>query len=169
MIWIRRVLVTAAAAFALCGRPALAQANMNLNGLYFSVGPNLGYGFERAMGMGHGGLFGLETSLVRVVDTEKLDNVWFGAYTDLVATAAGNELHWTIGPEVGYAFFGIDGGYLFATSKVGSEQGFVVRPMLTIGIFTAYFRLGKILTGDADRFGEVGMLLKLPFLLRRFW
>ena len=126
-------------------------------GEYAPIGMNAGYGFGRA-GAKDGLLVGVEASYVR-----NLDNlVWYGAYSDGVYDRSAAEARLSLGPEFGWMFLGIDGGYLVAIGKERVEHGFTVRPMLTTGVVTLYARGGVLLTGAEDRFAEVGALVKWP-------
>jgi hypothetical protein len=131
-----------------------------VTGAFLMLGPSLAWSFDRATGSG-GGL-GAEASLAQV--NEEL--FWFGAYVDAQYAFAAGEARVSVGPEIGFSFLGIDGGYLLAAGgEHGTQHGLVVRPLLTIGFASAYFRSGWLLGERADWFCETGLLLKLPIEL----
>lgn len=142
-----------------CSAPVRANAHGlgNLNRTYVPVGVNVGYSLNRSLSPNNGGLLGLEASVV-----DFYEGRWYGAYADAVVDFASDEVRCTLGPELGLAILGIDGGYLFTDSPQGTQHGFVVRPMFAFGWVTAYTRFGIVLTPPKDKFGEVGLLLKFP-------
>lgn len=96
-------------------------------------------------------LLGGELSLVRLAPTTHL---YAGIYADALHAD-----RWRIsaGPELGWRWFGIDGGY--ATD--GTHDGFVVRPFASIALLTLGARVGKL----DGWFGELDLLVKLPIAL----
>lgn len=130
-----------------------------MRGQYALGGLTTGYGFARRGAPNGGVLLGSEVSFVNLTR----DLYWFGAYADGLYDFGAGEGRFSVGPEVGVAFFGLDGGYLAVVGPGGTQHGFTVRPLLTCGLASAYVRYGQVVTGTDDRFGEVGLLVKLPF------
>jgi hypothetical protein len=107
-----------------------------------------------------GALLGAEVSVVHLSD-EKL--IWLGGYVDGVYDTARSVGRFSVGPELGWTFFGIDGGLLAQVGGARVDPGVVVRPVVTIGWLGLYARYGHVFSGDAlEDFGDVGLLLKYP-------
>jgi len=98
---------------------------------------------------------GLELSVARFLD----DATWYGVYTDLVHNDGHTRV--SIGPALGWAFFGLDGGVLL---RDDGEPGFTFRPLLTAGFLAVYYRYGAYFDGSIT-FHETGALIKLPLPL----
>jgi hypothetical protein len=47
----------------------------------------------------------------------------------------------------------------------GTQHGIALRPMLTIGFASLYFRSVSLLGSNTDWFAELGLMLKLPMPL----
>jgi hypothetical protein len=162
-------LLVAAAVFALGARPAFAQARaherserggrMSYDGSYVMVGPALALVLDRSAGSG--AALGGEASFVGVSDA-----LWAGAYVDAMHGFTADETRLSAGPEIGVRFLGIDAGYVL---KLGGEHapqhGLAIRPLLTLGIVTAYFRSTWLVGEHADWLGELGVLIKAPILI----
>nr|HEX4313353.1 hypothetical protein [Kofleriaceae bacterium] len=82
---------------------------------------------------------------------------WLGAYIDGVYDTHGNVVRISLGPEVGWEMFGLDGGFLVREQGGHVSPGFAVRGVLTFGYVQLYVR------GESARTGEAGLLLKWPF------
>ena len=96
-------------------------------------------------------VLGGEASLVHLAPTTHL---FAGIYADAL-----HDDRWRMsaGPELGWRWIGIDGGY--ATD--GTHHGFVVRPFASIALLTLGARAGKL----DGWFGELDLLVKLPIAL----
>jgi hypothetical protein len=90
---------------------------------------------------------------------------WWGGYVDLLRDFGRDTTRLTLGPEAGYTVVGADGGLLLEFGDK-TRTGFVIRPVLTAGIVTLFYRYGHYFDSDPDnRFHELGVLVKwgLPF------
>lgn len=163
-----RTFVTAAL-LVLGARSALAEARaheggsehggrMSYDGSYVMLGPSLALTLDR--GEGNGAALGGEVSFVGVRDA-----LWAGAYLDVLRAFAADETRLSIGPEIGVRFLGVDAGYVLNLGRRSTQHGFALRPMLTLGIVTVYFRSTFLAGERADWLGELGVLLKAPILL----
>lgn len=86
---------------------------------------------------------------------------WAGVYGDVVRDFTRDATRISVGPEIGYAVFGIDGGYVHQTTGEGRD-GFVIRPVLTLGLLQGYFRFGHFADDlPGANFQEFGILLKV--------
>jgi hypothetical protein len=79
--------------------------------------------------------------------------VWAGIYTDLARDTGAGVTSFTLGPEVGYGPFGIDGGLAVLDGK----GGWCVRPVLSLGLVSLYARVGQV---QGNTFSQFGVLLK---------
>jgi hypothetical protein len=103
----------------------------------------------------------LEASLVH---TDRGYN-WVGGYVDVGRDFAAERTRLTVGPEIGSALLGVDAGYALELGGEKARHGFVVRPLLSLGIIMLGGRFGR-LYGDSDEtFGELGLLFKFPIEL----
>jgi hypothetical protein len=135
------------------------QGTMSYDGSYIMLGPSLAVLLDR--GEDASFVLGGELSVVSVSDA-----FWLGAYLDAAHAFAIDETRLSIGPELGVRFLGLDGGYVLSFGGHRSPQhGVAIRPMLTFGIVTAYFRSSWLLGGHADWYGELGLLLKAPIVI----
>jgi len=132
---------------------------MSYDGSYAMLGPTLALVVDRAQG--NGASLGGEASLVGVRDA-----LWAGGYADAAYAFTAEETRLSLGPEAGIRFLGIDAGYVLKLGgEHGTQHGFAIRPMLTLGIVTAYFRATWLTGEHADWLGELGIMLKAPLLL----
>lgn len=132
---------------------------MSYDGSYIMLGPSLSVLLDR----GEDASFALggELSVVSVSDA-----FWLGAYLDAAHAFSLDETRVSFGPELGVRFLGLDGGYVASFGGEPSPQhGLTIRPMLTFGVVTAYFRSSWLLGDRADWSGELGLLLKAPIIL----
>ena len=158
---------TAAAilALGLCVAPAPARAEQYMRrASLITVGLTLGARF----GLGREDLtsfvLGAETSVVSLGNSM----VWYGAYADVVYDFGYQATRVTVGPEFGWAYFGGDGGLAVQFDREGSQFGFAVRPLMTLGVAAAFLRLEHFPGPDSSPgLAEVGALLKAPLPLRR--
>lgn len=91
--------------------------------------------------------------------------VWYGAYADVLRDFGADTTRLSFGPEAGYTVVGADGGLLVEFGDT-TRTGFVIRPVLTAGVVTLFYRYGHYFDDKPDnRFHEAGLLLKwgLPF------
>ena len=137
-----------------------AHEEHGFQGFFAMLGPNLSLSVDRETGSGFG--VGTEASVVKLTP----DLFWVGGYADALYAVESEEVRISVGPELGFSFAGPDAGYLVSASGPrGTQHGLVVRPMLTVGIGTLYFRSAWLFGAHADWSGEVGLLLKLPIEL----
>jgi hypothetical protein len=151
--------------------PGAAAAEPNIGplvvpkGLFLPVGINLGGALHPSIKGGSGFLFGGEVSAV--YHSHDPHPLWAGGYVDVLRDFGAGSTRFSIGPEFGWAFVGIDAGYLGQIRKGVYHHGFVGRFMLSIGLVTAYARWGHLFDDPTERnFGEFGALLKFPIPLR---
>ena len=114
----------------------------------------------------NGGAVGAEASIVFVSSTRGEgalvgnDFRWGGLYADALRDFALDVTRFSIGPELGASLFGADFGFLYQTD---GRKGFTVRPVLTAGVVTLFYRFGHYIEGDDDKnFHEFGVIGKLP-------
>jgi hypothetical protein len=147
--------------------PRTASADLNLpymgpsSGWYLPVGVDLAYAWLPAGTTG--ALLGGEAS-VAYVDFSSTPH-WYGAFVSggyLTNTTAGR---FSVGPEVGYAIFGLDGGFVDVVSSGKDYAGFTLRPMLTVGFLTLYGRWDHLVSGGGTDMKQAGVLLKFPVAL----
>jgi hypothetical protein len=139
--------------------PSSRHGVMGYDGSYLMLGPSFAAQLDR--GEHASFVLGGELSFVNVSDA-----LWIGAYLDAGHAFSVDETRVSFGPELGIRFLGLDGGYVATFGADASPQhGIAVRPMLTFGIVTAYFRSSWLLGEHADWVGELGLLLKGPILL----
>ena len=140
------------AAVLCCGRTASADFGETLR--WMSVGGNIGTSSESET---HA-LFGAEAS-VGVAQFV----FWGGAYADALYDAGTRRVRFTVGPELGILFLGVDGGILFDVGEGEVRTGLVVRPMLAFKFVFPYARFGRRGGSDPSTFSEAGVLVKYPF------
>lgn len=161
-VW-RAVAAALIAAGLLCGSAAAARADAGpkpQTGWYLPVGLTMGLSIHRE-GISNGYFLGMEASYVYL---SALNLFWAGAYVDALADFGATSGRFTIGPEIGFGLFGIDGGYLLNVDNDGAHHGTSVRFLFTLA-FTAFYGRWEHLFGDARErnVGEVGLLIKIPF------
>lgn len=139
--------------------PALADAAPKPNsGIWASVGVPLGLGIHRGPNQF---FFGAEASVFHL----NRDFRWLGGYADIVAEPSSEAVRVSVGPEIGMAILGIDAGYVKELG--GAERhGFAVRPMLTLAFTTFAFRVGHFPGDDGGTYGELTLLVKVPFEIK---
>ena len=158
--------IGAAAALLLLAPTSRAEWSDNLTLWVVLAGLNVGMTQRHDDGSPH---IGADVSLPLTTGL-----AWAGPYTDVLYDG---DFRWTIGPEFGLLFFGVDGGYLLEQTESGTGSGYVIRPTLTFPIpirkergtravdgllvLTAYWRYGKNVRFDSD-YSEVGLLWKFP-------
>jgi len=133
---------------------------MQPEGAFVLAGAHLALALDRADGpeLSVGG----EVSFAHLSE----DLFWTGGYLDGVYSTRSDEWRMSVGPEIGFGFLGLDAGYVLKLGGEHSTQhGIVVRPMLTAGVVTAFFRSAWLTGAHADWSGEIGILAKFPIEL----
>jgi len=127
---------------------------------FVPVGVNLGGA------MGQRGRFhvGGELSLVWTSAPVSLDQPFFtfwGLYSDVLFVPS-KGYRFTVGPELGWTIFAVDGGYEGISEGSGYHHGFAVRALTHVPrlFITAYARGHYVTSGYP--FFDFGVLLKLP-------
>jgi hypothetical protein len=93
------------------------------------------------------------------------DYDWVGVYADIGRDFAADRTRLTVGPEIGSGFFGIDAGYAMELGGPRTRHGYVIRPLLSLGVIMLGGRVGHFFGDDEETFGEVGLLFKFPIEL----
>jgi hypothetical protein len=155
----------------IAARPGAAAAEPNIGplfipkGVFLPVGVNLGGALHPSIRGGSGFLFGGEVSAV--YHSHDPHPLWAGGYVDVLRDFGTGSTRFSLGPEFGWAFLGLDAGYLGQIKKGVYHHGVVGRFLLSIGVVTAYARWGHLFDDPAEsNFGEFGALLKFPIPLR---
>lgn len=139
--------------------PALADAAPKPNsGIWGSAGVPLGLGIHRGPNQF---FFGAEASVFHL----NRDFRWLGGYADIVAEPSSEAVRVSVGPEIGMAVLGMDAGYVREIGGAG-RHGFAVRPMLTLAFTTLAFRVGHFPGDDGGTYGELTLLVKIPFEIK---
>jgi hypothetical protein len=89
---------------------------------------------------------------------------WGGAYLDAVYDFGTERVRFSLGPEFGFLFLGVDAGLVLDVGEGKARHGFVVRPMLAVRWVFPYVRFGTVKGDDPYNFSEVGVLLKYPLV-----
>ena len=142
----------------LAARPAQASTPTP-DGFWLPVGLELGASMfpDRPGGFFVGG----EASLVSYEA-----GPWAGVFVDGSWDFGAEQLRHCIGPEIGFATVGIDGGYLGVLEDGTYRPGIAVRASGTLAFVAAYFRYGHVFAGaPAPDFAEVGFNFKFPIQL----
>ena len=158
---IPRVLISVAGLLLLAGQPgpALADVGPHLrSGWYLPIGLNLGAAIHPELE--HGFLLGGEVSAAFLfTDT----GLWSGFYADALWDFGPDSFRFSLGPEMGWGFLGLDVGYTGEVSDGRYHNGLQLRGLITMGFVAVYgrwvHRFGDVTEHD---FGEVGLLLKWP-------
>jgi hypothetical protein len=111
---------------------------------------------------GHGG--GSEPAILSLSGSP----YWFGGYADVVRDFGSDTTRFTIGPEVGRSYVGVDGGLLVDVGDT-THLGASGRVVATLSAVALYARAGFILDSGApeSHFIELGVLLKVPLPFHR--
>lgn len=132
-----------------------ANAGPFLPNKVFGVSPGFTLGVAPTLGSGPGFFLGGELSVFYWRDA------WFGGVVgDLIHDYHRGTKRFMVGPMFGFAFVGIDGGYLGEITPDGLRHGLAIRLFATIAVGSLYFRYGGVF--DARDYVEVGLLLKIP-------
>src|SRR5262249_48648178 len=111
----------------------------------------------------NGAYLGPEASFVHFANETRF---WIGGFADALHDFSTNTTRISVGPELGFGPFGIDGGFTSEISESGPRFGFAVRPVLTLSVVALTGRIAHVSGGGStETFGEVGVLLKAPFYL----
>jgi hypothetical protein len=112
---------------------------------------------------GSGGVLGAEASFVRF----PIANEDFaGAYVDALYDFGNRRTRLSLGPEVGFRLFGLDGGPALQIGDGRTDVGWYARGFFTLGFFSLYARTGSFPGApDPRAFLEGGVLLKWPIQL----
>lgn len=110
---------------------------------------------------GGGGFAGLELSMSRLHRS-----AWWGAYLDASYDFGQGAALATLGPEVGYGLFGLDGGVAAHLTATGADAGTIdvgpqARVLITAGFFGLFGRYIYLLDAESH-IGQAGILFKLP-------
>jgi hypothetical protein len=162
-----------AAVFSLGAMMRSAAAGRYVSKLYVNPGVTVGgCGSLEPLGGGKtaGTVLGGELSVVVV--NKKIerfrrawDVVYGGVMFDGLYDFTRHGTRFTMGPELGMAFWGIDGGYLVEVKKRRIFHGAAVRFYASLGVLAAYVRYGML--AETRDFVEAGILLKVPLGLFR--
>lgn len=150
-------LALACAGLVLGAREARAEGE----NLFFPVGATVGYSFNPKR-LSNGAVLGGEASLAWV-DIHSL--MWFGGYADALHDFGSGSSRFTLGPELGWFIFGVDGGLVLSTLD-DVHAGLCGRFLVTASIVSAYSRVGTVFSSPREgTYGELGLLVKLPIPL----
>jgi hypothetical protein len=133
------------------------------SGWYLPVGVDVGYALSSGA---PGVLLGGEVSVV-YIDMRGLEGgpsgpVWIGAFASGGYITGQNAGRFSFGPEVGYAIFGLDGGFVDIVADGRDTTGVTLRPMLTLSFITVYGRWDHTFDRGGVDTGQVGLMLKFP-------
>jgi hypothetical protein len=117
------------------------------------AGPTVGGSFGNS---GAGGFVGAELSFSRLNA-----GWWLGGYVDGAYDFGQSAAMVTAGPELGYAFFGVDGGLAAYFGDDGPRLGPQGRLMVSVGFFTLFGRYTYLVEPEAH-VGQAGVIFKLP-------
>ena len=168
---LQRALLPAVLALAALPSPAAAKCDVSSFGmdprckLFVSPGLTLGGGIPLEGEQRGGFVLGGEVSVIYV--SEHLRGMLFGGgYLDGLYGWDRRAGRMSAGGVLGWAFIGLDLGYLADFQPEGPRHGLSVRLFLTYsGLVSAYARYG-FLYGTAGIM-EFGLLLKIPFSILR--
>src|SRR5262245_3889649 len=151
------LLVGSSAVLAVVASPARASAHgLPDANIWMPVGLSTGYSLHDSGP--NGALLGPELSLVHITNS----SFWYGGYADFVWDLGSDRQRLSVGPEVGFGFFGIDGGYVLEQGEK-LRHGVALRPLLTIALISIGFRGVKVFGDGGETLGEISVLVKLPF------
>ncbi len=94
--------------------------------------------------------------------------VWAGGYLDANYHISSDEVRWSVGPELGWAFFGADAGYAMSIREGELRHGAQFRLLLSAAVVSLYGRatwFAQDNFADALSF-EAGLLVKYPFRIK---
>lgn len=146
----------------LAAAPAVAQPTEP--GIAIPFGLNIGAGFDPDGRPGF--LLGGEVSVAFFDQSPGEVWWWYGAYVDAVYDFGADAVRASIGPEAGFMLVGVDGGLVVQRRAGRSALGVNGRLMLSLAVVHVYVRAGAIGEVSDGAFSEVGVLLKLPWLVQ---
>lgn len=159
-----RALVALAVALALTtalARPAEAHRPVT-NSVWVPAGVTLAASLDEDADAGF--VVGGEVSVVYLDET----GFWVGGYVDTVYDVGPDATRLTVGPEAGFGFVGMDGGYAVEWRGGTAYHGGAARFLLTWGVVAVYGRVAHFVAPGPERtLGEVGVLLKWPIEMFR--
>jgi hypothetical protein len=151
------LLLGSSAALVAIATPGRADAHGPPNAnIWMPVGLSTGYSLHDDGP--NGALLGPELSVVHITN----DAVWYGGYADFVWDFGSDRQRLSIGPEFGWMWLGIDGGYVLEQGDK-LRHGVALRPLLTIALLSIGFRGVKTFGDGGETLGEISILVKLPF------
>lgn len=130
------------------------------SGWYLPVGVGTGLALHEAKS---GAYLGVEASAVHFSNETRF---WIGGFGDTLYDFSNDRTRFGFGPELGLGPVGIDGGFLGELTGSRRRVGFEVRPVLTLSVIALSGRIAHLVdAGSTETFGELGVVLKLPFFL----
>ncbi len=94
--------------------------------------------------------------------------MWAGAYVDGLYDFGSSSTRFSVGPELGWMFGGIELGYLTQYVDKQFYHGFRAALVVTFGLISGYCRWGHLFRPlEETDFAELGVLLKFPFPLEK--
>jgi hypothetical protein len=146
---------SAALAVIVTAETTSAHGPPNAN-VWMPVGLSTGYALHDELP--NGALIGAELSVVHITNQA----VWYGGYVDYLWDRGSDRQRLSVGPEFGYTYFGIDGGYVLEQGDK-LRHGVALRPLLTLAFLAVGFRGVKTFGDGGETLGEISVLVKLPF------
>lgn len=140
----------------LVAAPLSADAGPRIpKGWVLTFGPTAGFSMHEQRS--NGAVLGGEISAPYLMDS----GFWIGAYADALHDFGPSRQRLSIGPEAGFAIFGVDGGFLTEIADGYVRKGYTMRGVLTLGVLGLYGRYGHLDGKDPEAsFGEIGLLFK---------
>jgi len=143
------------AALALVAPPLGADAGPRVpQGWLLTFGANGGYSLHPDGA--NGAVLGAEVSAPYLASS----GYWYGAYADALHDFGPRRQRFSLGPELGVAVLGVDGGLLAELADGSMRTGYTVRGLLTFGVIALYGRYGHLGGEGEASFGEIGLLIK---------
>ena len=137
-----------------------AYADFRLDGWYPMGGLSIGGAMARDRGKGF--VMGGVLSVVHLDD----DLAWYGVEANLAMDTNGSGptgARYSVGPEVGSYFFGVQAGYFGERLDGETRHGIEGTFKLTVGVIGFYARVSHVTSSDADPNSvELGMQVKSP-------
>lgn len=106
-----------------------------------------------------GALVGGELSLVRL-----RERTYLGAYTDAYYDWGADGTYVTLGPEIGYAVIGLDGGVAWRFAGGDTQIGATGRLSVGVGLVNIYARYAYFDAMSDDHVIQIGLAVKLPLM-----
>jgi hypothetical protein len=85
---------------------------------------------------------------------------WFGGYVDGDYDFGTNTIRFTLGPEIGWDFLGLDGGVAVERTPDKTNVGYALRGVFTLAFVQGFERVEVF--GDGSAQVEAGVLVKRP-------